>query len=595
MQLRRAHILMKLLTAAMLLAWRPLILAAEGEERWLDCIDFANLTNSATCACYSGTVENPMAQMGVVDHGPSDEESRHTVHTSSSETDPRTGGNLHTVPAGEPSSVRLGTWLDGDWGGAIEYAYTPTLEDGDMLILRYAVVFDTPRSGHEANQLPHFMLQVLDAAGNPLGTEPCFFADFRPQSASLNALSEGWHTHQYMDPDTHKPVEIIWKEWTTVFFSLHDHVGEPLRIRLITKNCSLKEHFAYAYFTIHCERAAFYGLDCGMPSTHFDAPPGFAYRWYKKYAPEATVCTEHILDLQAGDTAVYCVDILSKTGCAITLEADPQPDLTPQLELETDSLFSACADGDWLVPFTIAKGSCDSVVLIAQRKALNAGFPSRYVWRDGDPLPWTISLPKPADKNAMLRAGNYSFTLKPYSSEVVCGEPKEQKIVLQLNYPSFTMVQRGSYIFLMNATHNGGYEFAGCTFQWYRDGHAIKGETSSQLCVGDAPDGAEFYCVITDPFGNVAATCPKVWQQPVFTGVVDQQSSTMGNPSRCGLLLQQGQTIRLADTQSACLYDAAGRLIVSAHSTAGNLQLAAPQAGVYILKTDTYVTRVIVR
>ena len=303
----------------------------------------------------------------------------------------------------------------------------------------------------------------------------------------------------------------------------------------------------------------------------------------------------HLLDLQAGDTAVYCVDILSKTGCAITLEADPQPDLTPQLELETDSLFSACADGDWLVPFSITKGSCDSVVLIAQRKAVLAGFPTRYVWRDGDPLPWTIDLPVPADKKAMLKAGNYPFILKPYSSEVVCGEPEEQEIVLQLRYPSFTTVQRGSYIFLMNAEHNGGYEFAGCTFQWYQDGLALKGETSSQLCVGDAPEGAEFYCVITDPWGNVVATCPKVWKQPVFTGVVDQQSSTIGNPSRCGLLLEQGQTIRLADTQSVCLYDAAGRLILKAYGTDGNLQIAAPQAGVYILKTDTCAMRLIVR
>ena len=595
MQLKRANILIKLLTAAMLLAWRPLILAAEGGERWLDCIDFANLTNSATCTCYSGTVDNPMAQMGVVDRGSSNEESRHTVHTSSSETDPRTGSNLHTVPAGEPSSVRLGSWIDGDWGGAIEYAYTPTLEDGDMLILRYAVVFDTPRSGHEENELPHFMLQVLDDAGNPLGTEPCFFADFRPQSISLNALTDGWHTHQYMDPDTHKPVMIVWKEWTTVFFSLRDHVGEPLRIRLQVQNCSLKEHFAYAYFTIHCERAAFYGLDCGMPSTHFEAPVGFDYRWYKKSAPEATIGTEHILDLQAGDTAVYCVDILSKTGCSITLEADPQPDLTPQLELAIDSLFAACADGDWMVPFTIAKGSCDSVVLIAQRKAIQAGFHARYVWRDGDPQPWTIDLPDHTDNNAMLRVGSYPFILKPYSSEVVCGEPAEQEIVLQLRYPSFTTVQRGSYIFLKNAANNGGYEFAGCTFQWYQNGEPVQGATSSQLCVGDAPAGSEFYCVITDTWGNVAATCPKVWQQPVFTGVADQESSTNGNPSRCGFLLQQGQTIRLADTQSAYLYDAAGRLILSAYDTAGNLQIAAPQAGVYILKADTYVTRVIVK
>ena len=578
----------------MLLAWWPLILAAEVENRWTNCIDFTNLTNTAVCTCYSGTVDYPMARRGVVDNGPSDETSRHTVHTDVRETDPRTGGKLHTVPAGELLSMRLGTGVDGDVGGAIEYAYTPTLEDGDMLILRYAVVFDTPKSGHEENQLPHFMLQVLDATGNPLGNEPCFFADFRPQSFAPGELAAGWHTNQYIDPHTHKPVMIVWKEWTTVFFSLHEHVGEPLRIRLITTNCSFKEHFAYAYFTIHCNRAAFYGIDCGMPSTHFEAPEGFAYRWYRKYTPEATVSTEHVLDLQAGDTAVYCVDIQSNTGCSITLEADPQPDLTPQLTVAADSVCKACADGNWVVPFSIEKGSCDSITLLAGQKAQYAGFSKCYTWHDGDPLPWTISLSQSPQSDDLLQAGEYAFTLKPYSSEVVCGEPEEQTVVLQLSYLSITSVQRGSYIFLLNQANNGGYDFSGCTFQWYQDGKPIVGQNGSQLCVGNAADGTEFYCEITDSNGVVVSTCPIRWVRPVFTSVDGNPDKLVLSRSCQCILLQQGESL-LLEAMEGRLYDAAGRLVYAISNAEGNLLITAPQPGIYLLKAENQILRVIVR
>ena len=585
MRLRLTHILLKFFTAAMLMAWRPLCVPAQ-QNRWSDCIDFTNIADPSVCTCYYGDVANPLKNRGIVNNGPLEPDSRHTIHTDPTETDGRTGGNVLTVPPGEQWSVRLGGWSRGDIAQAIDYFYTPTLEDGDMLILRYAVVFATPLSGHELEELPHFVLQILDENGNPLGDTPCFFADFR--SGVGTYYGDGWRKSRYTYPDNNTTTDIIYKDWTTVFFSLRDHLNERLRIRIITKNCTLKEHFAYAYFTIHCERAAFYDLECGEPSTHFDAPEGFAYRWYKKSAPTATVGTDHIFDLNAGDTAVYCVDITSPTGCAITLEADPQPDLTPRLKIGTDSVVMACADGQWTLPITIEQGECDSVVLIPQPNAQAAGFPQRLRWTPADPSQWVIALPHQPD-GSLLQPGSYDFLLRPYSSRVECGEPLTMPISLQIHLPSISAVQRGSYIFLLNQAHNGGYDFSGCTFQWYADGLMMSGCTSPQLCVGEALVGTLFYCVITDPSGHQYQTCPIAWKTPVFTGLTDAQAN-----DRYGYLLLSGQTLLLENVSTALLYDAAGRLL---HTYAGNpsITLVAPQSGAYILKADAAVIRLFVQ
>ena len=589
MRLRLTDILFRLFTAAMLMAWWPLCVPAQ-QYRWKDCVDFTNLTDTSVCYCYYGDVANPLKNRGIINNGPEELDSRHTIHTNLTERDGRTvttlGSGLLTVPPGEQMSVRLGGWTRGDLAQAIDYFYTPTLEDGDMLILRYAVVFATPVSGHELNELPHFVMQILDENGNPLGDTPCFFADIR--SGVGTYYGDGWRKSKYTFPDNNITTDIIWKDWTTVFFSLRDHLNERLRIRIITKNCTLKEHFAYAYFTIHCERAAFYGIECGVPATHFEAPEGFAYRWYKKNEPATTVGKDHIFDVDAGDTTVYCVDITSPTGCAITLEADPQPELTPRLEIAADSLMMTCADGQWTLPISVEQGDCDSVVLIPQSNAQAVGFTKRMRWTPADPNQWVIALPHQPD-GSLPQPGAYDFLLRPYSSNEECGQPLEKLITLQINLPTISAVQRGSYIFLLNQAHNGGYDFSGCTFQWYADGLPMPGCTSPQLCVGEALVGTLFYCVITDPSGHQYQTCPISWQTPVFTGAEDAQTN-----DRYGYLLSPGQSLSLENVSSALLYDAAGRLIqtYSAHPT---ITLIAPASGAYILKADAAVIRLFVQ
>ena len=72
-------------------------------------IDYSNLQSCYVKATY-GTFNGPMQYAGIVDSGSNSHLSRHTVHTDTSETDPRSGNQLHTVPPGYSSSVRLGNW-----------------------------------------------------------------------------------------------------------------------------------------------------------------------------------------------------------------------------------------------------------------------------------------------------------------------------------------------------------------------------------------------------------------------------------------------------------------------------------------------------
>ena len=121
---------------------------------YAECPDWYDLTGShVKCEIgpYSARQTGNGWQTEVVDFGPGEIQSRHTVHRDANEVDPRTTNNgttqgLHTVPAGEIASVRLGNWLDGrvtgnanETGQAERITYTFTVtDDNKYLLMRYA-------------------------------------------------------------------------------------------------------------------------------------------------------------------------------------------------------------------------------------------------------------------------------------------------------------------------------------------------------------------------------------------------------------------------------------------------------------------------
>ena len=104
--------------------------------------------------CRWGFFTSPSSHVGLIDDGPENVSSRHTVHTDTSELDPRTNNMLHTVPPGHCYSVRLGNWNPGSEEESITYHLDVDTNLYDLLILRYAIVEENP--GHEPEGQPRF-------------------------------------------------------------------------------------------------------------------------------------------------------------------------------------------------------------------------------------------------------------------------------------------------------------------------------------------------------------------------------------------------------------------------------------------------------
>lgn len=296
------------------------------------CIDYITLTDDN---CYISTIktsyvtENYGYVKQMVDNGSEDMSSRHTHHYSKTETDPRTGGRLKTIPDGEIASVRLGNWNN---GGESERAEFKFLVDSTMpiLILKYAVVLESP--GHDKDKSkgakdladPRFKLQILDG-GKSIGD--CASADF-----TSSWVEDGWNRDTLASEITGlgRSLNVVWKDWTTVGVNLSEYMGKTLTIQLTTFDCSYSAHFGYAYFTLGCDKANLDGEACdGSSMTEFRAPSGFDYKWYYAKDPlKRTLSTDQVYTITDSlDTNEYAVDVIFKEQqeCSFTLYASAKP------------------------------------------------------------------------------------------------------------------------------------------------------------------------------------------------------------------------------------------------------------------------------
>ena len=281
------------------------------------CIDYLNLTddNCFTAAGFSGTSNNITYQRGKVDNGYKEKDSRHTIHYLQEETDPRTGGKLHTVPEGEIGSVRLGNWSSGAETEKVEFKFLVDTTIAPVLLMKYAVVLENP--GHGGDKDPRFTLRVLNSKGQSIDRR-CTEADF---TSSAKEVVEGWNVEEAGTP-------VVWKDWTTIGVNLSKYQGEELTIRLTTFDCSETGHYGYAYFALQCSDGKMTGINCGdTPTEHFTAPDGFKYRWYKKDDPSNILLREQTFNVDTRDTLTYACDMMfpEDTTCFFTLYASAVP------------------------------------------------------------------------------------------------------------------------------------------------------------------------------------------------------------------------------------------------------------------------------
>ena len=143
------------------------------------CINYVDLYGEGVM-CQTGNVAAGFSTSidqisNVVDFGPNNPNSRHTVYWEKEQYDPRTGGRLKTIPDGELASVRLGNWLKGSEAERITYEYYVDPASDVILLMKYAIVLEKPAQTHQA---PAFDFKILDQNGKAISS--CVEANFSP-------------------------------------------------------------------------------------------------------------------------------------------------------------------------------------------------------------------------------------------------------------------------------------------------------------------------------------------------------------------------------------------------------------------------------
>lgn len=281
------------------------------------CINYLDLKSAL---CTYGTKQQPDQTVSLVDYGPQSPLSHHTIHYDPNEYDERTGNQLKVVPNDAFAVVRIGNWEKAN-GETIRYKYHVGAQDNRILLLKYAIVFDNPHHPTKEEQ-PEFIIEIRDDKDELI--DHCGYANFYAQSNQ-----ENWHTYKAPGQTGDS---VVWKDWTTLGLNLSQYANQDITIYIQVSGCIYSAHYGYAYFTLDCDDGLLKGINCGStPTSYFEAPLGFHYKWYKKGDVTKQLVDDYPTDdkqanrlsINPSDTTKYCVDIINKKypDCYYTLEA----------------------------------------------------------------------------------------------------------------------------------------------------------------------------------------------------------------------------------------------------------------------------------
>ena len=265
------------------------------------CIAYDNLyADGVTTFC--GSFANPYSDTVFVNYGPSSKYSRQTIHYDTIETDLRTGNQLRTVRPGAVSSVRLGNWDINRQAESVMYTVTVDTNNFDLIILNYAAVLENPN--HTPTQQPHFRFELLDENYNQIDPS-CGAADF------VSSIALGWNSYD----------GILWKDWTTVAFSIGAYHGRTIYVRLTTYDCAAGAHYGYAYFDLGCAHSIIRVSSCqGSAEVTLSAPDGFNYRWFRQAAPTTVISTQQSITVPIDGSLYHCqATFIDRPDCSFTI------------------------------------------------------------------------------------------------------------------------------------------------------------------------------------------------------------------------------------------------------------------------------------
>lgn len=246
---------------------------------------------------------------------------------------------------------------------------------------------------------------------------------------------------------------------------------------------------------------------------------------------------------QLTESGVYCDTLSTVTGCdsVVMLKLTAYPRL--DVNLLQDSLL-LCGDELMQVAleYEIHSGTFSDYSLIFDEKSHAAGWTDQDAQAiSGDNV---IELSVPAD-------------IRPdvYHADLICKDEYSGVDTLPVRivvyYPSAIIAQKWNDVLaLYNENYNGGYVFD--SYQWYKDGEPLPGETSSYLYVPMGLDvEAEYQVLLTRSDDQVAIfSCPIIPEEreslSVYPTIVNQGSVlTVSTPEPADVLVQNVTGVRV--------------------------------------------------
>lgn len=218
-------------------------------------------------------------------------------------------------PNGSGHSIQLGNDGAGHNGEAVSYTFTiPSGQNDFSLYFNYAVVLQNP--GHLDHEQPRFVVTVENLTDGTL--VPCQLAPF-VAGGSLPGFQ--------VSPLSTPGATTMFKPWAAASINLDGYAGKTIRVFFRTSDCTLIQHFGYAYLDIESDCSSKIAGSVFCPSDPFidlKAPPGFQfYRWFN--TSNTTLGNQQVLHLDPlprhGDSIFVEVTPYDGYGCVDTLFA----------------------------------------------------------------------------------------------------------------------------------------------------------------------------------------------------------------------------------------------------------------------------------
>lgn len=395
------------------------------------CRDFSDLKATGTWCTYGqyedfgdtvGEFYGPYSDTAIINYGSQNYgdsltcmySSRHTVHYDPFETDPRTGGQLNTVPPHANYSVRLGS-VYGKWiCQSISYQITVDTSAADLLLLEYACVLYNP-SGHTMARKPRFMLEILDST-NTLIDRVCYYVDFTPDNVYADTA---WHTG--IDNQTY------WRNWTPVGLAVADYNGQTITVRLTTYACGqgAKNHFGYAYYNLRCQKSRISARVCATSGNsskaELTAPEGFHYRWRNSANP-AFSDTSRTIYITLDSSTYYC-DIFfgdDTSACRFTLSMVASRNFVENQYVHADFVMNQSFEN--CTTYVSFENTSHSSDFNGGNVAYNC---NAFFWDFGDSTTSTLANPQP---HAYTRFGTYTVMLIASDTVLGCNDTTYQTL-----------------------------------------------------------------------------------------------------------------------------------------------------------------------